>query len=51
MSEVKEKEVTKLGVAFLRSRSLDSVIRTHGKLISRTEIKKQWEEANKQEKK
>jgi len=48
---MKEKEVAQLGVAYLRSRTLDSVIRTHGKLISRTEIKKQWEEANKQEKK
>lgn len=47
----KEKEVVQLGVEYLRSRTLKSVIRSHGKLVSRTEIKKQWEEANKKEKK
>lgn len=42
-----KKEVMQLGVAFLRSRSLDSVIRSHGKFLTREELTRQWNEANK----
>ena len=42
-----KKKVVQLGVEFLRKRSLDSVIRSHGKLLTRAEVKKQWDEANK----
>lgn len=47
MEKETKKEVEQLGVEFLRKRSLDSVIRSHGKLLTRAEVKKQWDEANK----
>jgi hypothetical protein len=47
MEGKEKKEVVQLGVDFLRKRSLDSVIRSHGKLLTRAEVKKQWDEANK----
>lgn len=47
MEKETKKEVVQLGVEFLRKRSLDSVIRSHGKLLTRAEVKKQWDEANK----
>jgi hypothetical protein len=47
MEGKEKKEVIQLGVEFLRSRSIDSVIRSHGKLLTRAEVTKQWNEANK----
>jgi len=47
MEGKEKKEVIQLGVEFLRSRSLDSVIRSHGKTLTRAEVTKQWTEANK----
>tara|TARA_R110000868_G_scaffold261761_2_gene519925 strand:+ start:1011 stop:1163 length:153 start_codon:yes stop_codon:yes gene_type:complete len=50
MSGTEKKEVTQLGVEFLRSRTLESVIRSHGKIVGRTEVEKQWKEAKKAKK-
>lgn len=50
MEATDKKQVIQLGVEYLKSRALDSVIRTHGKLIPRSEITKQWNEANKEKK-
>jgi len=51
MSDVKAKDVIQLGVEYLKSRVLKAVIRSHGRLIARHEIEKQWKEANKSDNK
>lgn len=44
----KEKEVIQLGVAYLQSRKLKSVIRSYHNKMDRSEIEKQWKAANKE---